>query len=212
MHHLKMEELARLVDEPATEAEAEHLEACSWCASELAELKVQTTRLALLPDPLMPDLVRMRISHAVEAEATVARGGWRFDRSWANVAAGVLLFVIGGAAGTFFVAPRLASQTSLAATPASSGEASADAAASLAAAEAEYLQALANFARLNYSGDGLDPLSRLAALEGIVLTTRAALREAPADPVINNYHLTALGQRDELLRQIEEVEPSDEWY
>jgi hypothetical protein len=59
-------------------------------------------------------------------------------------------------------------------------------------------------------------VSRLAALEGIVLTTRSALREAPADPVINSYHLTALGQRDELLRQIEEsgteTETGDEWF
>jgi hypothetical protein len=60
-------------------------------------------------------------------------------------------------------------------------------------------------------------VSRLAALEGIVLTTRAALDDAPADPVINGYHLTALEQRDAILRQIQEVpEESDdneqEWY
>ena len=61
-------------------------------------------------------------------------------------------------------------------------------------------------------------MSRLAALEGIVLTTRAALNEAPADPVINGYHLTALEQRDALLRELQEapVHSSDdnqqEWY
>ena len=63
--------------------------------------------------------------------------------------------------------------------------------------------------------DGLDPLNRLAVLEGIVLTTGAALREAPADPVINNYHLTALGQREALIRQIERmdrVRSDDEWF
>ena len=62
-----------------------------------------------------------------------------------------------------------------------------------------------------------DPVNRLAALEGIVLTTRAALNEAPADPVINGYHLTALEQRDAILRQIQAQPAPDEdneqeWY
>ena len=60
-------------------------------------------------------------------------------------------------------------------------------------------------------------MSRLAALEGIVLMTGAALSEAPADPVINGYHLTALEQRDALLRQIDRrneatEESEQEWY
>ncbi len=47
-----------------------------------------------------------------------------------------------------------------------------------------------------------DPAARLAALDNIVLTTAEALNESPADPVINSYHLTAVAQRNELLRQI----------
>jgi hypothetical protein len=211
MHHLKLEELARLVDEPPTEAETDHLEGCARCAADLEELRLQTTLLAQMPDPVMPDTVRIRIAQVVEAEAAPVRLERGFDRGWMSVAAAVLMFVIGGVTGTFVIAPGLAPQASVVERAAPSGGA-AEAANSLVAAEAAYLQALANFARLNYSGDGLDPLNRLAALEGIVLTTRSALREAPADPVINNYHLTALGQRDELLRQIEEVDEADEWF
>jgi hypothetical protein len=72
----------------------------------------------------------------------------------------------------------------------------------LVATEAEYVAALSRYAELTGTDVTDDPLNRLAALEGIVLTTRAALREAPADPVINGYHLTALTQREAMLRQI----------
>src|SRR5690606_12698648 len=86
-----------------------------------------------------------------------------------------------------------------------------EAAASLAQAEAQYLRALSEYAQFNFA-IGTDPLRRLAALENIVITTGAALREAPADPVINNYHLTALGQRDALLRRLQEASDSLEWF
>jgi hypothetical protein len=47
-----------------------------------------------------------------------------------------------------------------------------------------------------------DPVARLAALDNIVLTTAEALHEAPTDPIINGYHLSALAQRDAVLRQL----------
>jgi hypothetical protein len=69
-------------------------------------------------------------------------------------------------------------------------------------AEFAYLNALTRYAELAGGVPGGDPMARLAALEGIVLTTRAALGQAPADPVINGYHMTALAQREATLRQI----------
>jgi hypothetical protein len=70
-------------------------------------------------------------------------------------------------------------------------------------AESIYLDALNRYAQLTAGAeDGIDPLARLAALEGIVLTTREALGRAPADPIINGYHMTALAQREATLRQI----------
>lgn len=47
-----------------------------------------------------------------------------------------------------------------------------------------------------------DPAARLAALDNIVLTTAEALNESPSDPVINSYHVTAVAQRRELIRQL----------
>jgi hypothetical protein len=77
-----------------------------------------------------------------------------------------------------------------------------EAATRLRAAEADYLTALTRFSEFAGRMAEGDPVARLAALESIVATTRAALGRAPADPVINGYHLTAVAQRDALLRQV----------
>lgn len=80
----------------------------------------------------------------------------------------------------------------------------------LVEAEREYLTALANYARVAAEEDA-DPVTRLATLEGLVRATRTALERAPGDPVINGYHLAAMGQRDAMLRQI--ARSSEEtWY
>lgn len=76
-----------------------------------------------------------------------------------------------------------------------------EAAAALADAEREYLRALAEYAE-TASAEDADPVTRLATLEGLVRATRYALERAPEDPVINGYHLAAMGQRDAMLRQI----------
>ena len=77
-----------------------------------------------------------------------------------------------------------------------------EAVARLRSAETDYLAALTRYTELSGRTEAGDPLARLAALESIVATTRAALGRAPADPVINGYHLTAVAQRDALLRQV----------
>ncbi len=71
------------------------------------------------------------------------------------------------------------------------------------AAEQQYLRAYSRYAELTSAQpQDDDPVARVAALQSIVLTTQAALDRAPADPVINGYHLTAVAQRDAALRQI----------
>jgi len=85
-----------------------------------------------------------------------------------------------------------------------------EATAALESAERDYLQALARYAE-SASAEDADPVTRLATLEGMVRATRYALERAPEDPVINGYHLAAMGQRDAMLRQI--ARSSEEtWY
>ena len=50
--------------------------------------------------------------------------------------------------------------------------------------------------------------SRLAAIDQTMSTMRAALREAPHDPVINGYYLSTVGQREVALRQLNTVLPA----
>lgn len=91
--------------------------------------------------------------------------------------------------------------------PASTPE---EAANQLRDAERAYLAALGRYSDLSGRPSTSDPLARLAALESIVATTRAALGQSPADPVINGYHLTAVAQRDATLRQL--AASGQTWY
>lgn len=208
MHHLSIEDLARLVDEGANEIEAAHLELCGHCRSQLDGLIAQTASLRQLVDPGAPVELRDRVLEAVAAAegGTVASPTYRRTPGL-RAAAGIALFLLGSAFGAVVFGPVQQSGEVAVAEPETIERAESE----LEAAEAEYLRALAAYAQFG-TADGLDPLSRLAALEGIVLTTRAALREAPADPVINNYHLTAVAHRDALLRQIEWVSEEAEWF
>lgn len=205
MQHLTLEELARLQDEALTEEAAAHLGACEECAAELAALREQTAKLAILRRAAPPGGVWATVEGELRRDGLMAGGG-RPGWSWpVRAAAAVSLFLLGSLSGGTFV-------TYAGGDEAADGPRSAEeAAALLAAAEADYFRAVSDYAALADGMEAVDPINRLAALEGILLTTGAALREAPADPVINNYHMTALGMRDALMRQISQVE-GEEWY
>jgi hypothetical protein len=74
-----------------------------------------------------------------------------------------------------------------------------------------YEQAAAFLAQHDSSAASGSPVayrSRLAALDRVISTTREALREAPHDPVINDYYLTTIGQREVTLRQLNTALPA----
>lgn len=219
MAHLTLESLARLVDEPPTAAEASHLEICADCRRELDALIAQTTALgdlpALLPPPpdAWPALEdRLRREDLIGRRA-LARARWA---ALPRIAATVAIFLTGGLAGYMargtLDTPERAVHAEAPALPSIRPANDMEAAArDLAAAESNYRAALARYAELAGAEPGADPVARLAALDHIVLTTRAALSEAPADPVINGYHLTALAQREATMKQL--VLASDSrWY
>jgi hypothetical protein len=95
--------------------------------------------------------------------------------------------------------PESTQLVAAATTPTSTAEASA----AVRVAEQVYLAALTRFAEIAGGTEAADPIARLAALQSIVLTTGAALGQAPADPVINGYHLTAIAQRDATLKKLQ---------
>jgi len=78
--------------------------------------------------------------------------------------------------------------------------------------ESAYLDALTRFAEMSGTTTTGDPAARLAALEGIVLTTRAALGQAPTDAMLNGYYLNAVAQRDATIRQISATNTAETWF
>jgi hypothetical protein len=81
-------------------------------------------------------------------------------------------------------------------------------------AEQAYMQSLVRFRQLTGASDGPrleDPLSRVAALEGLLAASQEALRLAPADPVFNGFLVNVLAERQEVLRMIS-GSGNDDWF
>src|SRR6185437_5784145 len=144
----------------------------------------------LLPPPpaAWPALeARLEEEGLISRERTSPAAGadWRLRR-----VASLALFLLGGLGGYLLrgeLAPTPATEA-VASAPARSRE---EAQRALERAEGAYVAALARYAELADDPSAADPLTRLAALETIVRTTGEALAAAPADPVINGYHMTA---------------------
>ena len=103
MQHLDLEQLARLVDEPAEPAEAEHLRGCLVCRRELAEMRAQTAALGELGEMEPPAAAwtaleaRLLEEKLIREPARVRPIG--FSRVHLRIAASLVLFLMGGAAG-----------------------------------------------------------------------------------------------------------------
>ncbi len=227
MPHLPPERLAALVDEPATADEQAHLASCAACLGELAAMRRLATAASNARDEVGPPLTTWAaVSAQLHAEGLM--GGAARTASalrppgappvWRRPvlqAAGLLLMLGGMAAGRWTAGASLlpgwtprrtemaAADTGAMPTFASRDEA----AAALAQAEKTYKAAVAYVAAHDTTGalgaGDEDPVrTRLAALDDMVRTSRAALYAAPQDPVINQYDLATLGAREATLRQL----------
>ena len=217
MSHLSIETLARLVDESADSHEAEHLEVCDVCRTELEGLRADAAELARLPELEPPATQWLAVEQRLTAEGLLRKQPRPWSRTWARpllqLAAAIVVFLLGS-----YSAPLVArlSPSFTARVAQESGttrgvrnvanvnsiNTAAEAADAVRQTEQAYLNALTRYTELAGRTEAADPVARLAALESIVLTTRAALGQAPADPVINGYHLTALAQRDATIKQL----------
>jgi hypothetical protein len=223
MPHLSIETLARLVEETADSHEADHIDNCADCRSELEGMKADAAALAALP-PIEPPLTQWQaIEQRLVAEGLLRGAARHWNRQrWMpllQLAAALAIFVLG-----HYTAPLLNGRTATELNPANSrgiartsGQPVAaanneQAIAAVREAEQAYLSALTRYAELAGRTETTDPLARLAALESIVLTTRAALGQAPADPVINGYHLTALAQRDATIKRLASNNTGQTWF
>ena len=218
MSHLSIETLARLVDESADSHEAEHLDACEACRTELEGLRADAAELARLPELEPPAELWLAIEQRLAAEGLLGKQprGWTGHsgvRPVLQSAAAISIVLLGtysapllGRVSPSFTARDVASNESAPGVTnvanVSNVNTAQEAANAVRITEQAYLNALTRYTELAGRTETTDPVARLAALESIVLTTRAALGQAPADPVINGYHLTALAQRDATIKQL----------
>lgn len=199
MPHLTPETLARLADEPATAPESDHLNRCADCRGELAAFRRQAAALRTLPPsrPAAGDWARLE--RALRSEGLARQPRSRLP-ALSRVAAAIAIFALGALAGSWWSAgPEMS-----ASAPEYGVEAASE-------AEGSAPDLLRDYAASVDPADG-DPLARLAALEAILITTGAVLSEAPADPVINGYHLSAREARDAVLHRLTGHDGSTEWF
>lgn len=212
MTHLTLETLARLVDEAPGPDEGEHLRSCPTCRGELEGLERQTEDLGSLPDLRPPrgdwEMLEVRLAREGLLRDGGILPGQRFlPTGWMRLAAALVLFLggtgVGAAAMRGGTDARSVGEGLATVERARTPEEAADA---VRQAEEFYIQALSRYRELSEAGEpgtsGDDPAGRYAALEGILAASRAAVREAPADPFINGILVSTLAERQATLRQI----------
>ena len=221
MSHLTSESIARLVDESPTTAEQIHLDACRECRNVLDDLRLQAAALRALPPVAPPADAWEKITARLDERHAVPLESRRTAAVAIRAAAAVILFALGAASGAAFTrrgeaaAPPapVADGPSQRATSTVSEPTTPDLALTrLRIAEMLYTTALRDYAAATSPQPPKDAVARLATLESIVLTTRTALERAPADPLINSYHLAALAERETLLGQLRRYPEKGTWY
>jgi hypothetical protein len=148
------------------------------------------------------------------------------SKRWMQIAAGLTLVVGGAAAGRMSAgAPLLPARTAASASQPAPQPATALATpvSNTTAGAAEFKTAEEAWDALNRAGEEYQRASlylsamnttvplpdnpsqyrtRLAALDNVMAEIRGALKEAPQDPVINQYYLQTVGAREATLRQL----------
>lgn len=223
MEHLTLEHLARLVDDPPTTEEMRHLADCRRCAEELDALREQTKALGSLPEILPPKgdwqaiEARLRSEGLVEDPPLFRRLGLAHTPGWMKAAAAVILFLSGTGTGVAVASTSgLGGSTGPAARSAAVTDAASveEAATAVRSAEEQYVSAVSRYRELlaRDGGEdlGADPISRVAALEHLVMVSQAAVRQAPGDPFLNGFLASAMAERDAALRMVSSG--SDNWF
>jgi hypothetical protein len=221
MGHLSTESLARIVSETARPEEREHLDSCPSCQAELRAIRWQTEALGALPDLRPPTGDWEALEARLVSEGLVRTDGHGLRRfgprsfGWLQAAAALILFVGGTTLGTFWTRhepggdlAQIGPPSGLELVPVGGAiqpvSSLAEAAEVVNLAERQYIDALVQYRQLvDAQGEPSligDPTARFAALEGIVAAGRAAVQQAPADPFVNGVLVSALAEREAILR------------
>ena len=227
MEHLSLEALARLVDETPFRSERRHLARCPDCSRELERLREQTEALGSLPDLRPAPGDWPALEERLEREGLL-RGSNPADavirlidrrRGWMQAAAALVLFLAGGLSGAVLAPAEWGLRTGggqvasgemtaggvspagLTAEEAASPE---EAAEVLRLAEQQYRDAMLRYRALTRgpeTGTPMDP-RRLAVLDAMLAMGQAAVQEAPDDPFLNGFLVSAAAEREAALNAL----------
>ena len=228
MSHLAPDRLAALSDDTPSPIEAAHITTCDACSGELtAYRKLARMSAAAQVVPGAPVSSFAALVPRLRAEGLIAtpnRGA--IVRVWSvRIAAGLVLLAGGGVAGRLTATrelPMLPTASAGAAGDLSNAsfaqagtsfKTSDDALKALAASQQSYQLAAAFLAAQDTTAHfiGLNQntyRTRLKALDDIAAATRAALYQAPQDPVLNQYYLGTLSAREATIGQLRQVTPA----
>jgi hypothetical protein len=223
MSHLSAERFAALVDEAPSSSELAHLASCAECARERnVYLNLSSLASAASAQIGAPVSSWDTLAPALVADGVIDRGrGFHFRvrharRPWLQAAAAVLLITGGMMAGRYTAG---ASALPLGKAPVASASldstprfASVDEAREMQNRSQNVYQAATAFLAQHDTASMLGTPSamrtRLAALDRVRDAMGEALNEAPYDPVINDYLLAAVGQREATIRQLNTALPA----
>ncbi len=226
MSHISPERFAALVDETASPDEATHLASCAACERELgAHRRLVRLAIADLPQERPPLTDWASLGPMLRAEGIISaspvvvptrpsRMGWVV-----RIAAGLVLVAGSVSVGRWTSGVDFTRASQPAASSASGAANNFDspqaAMQTLSSAQQEYTDAAAYLAAQDTTSHfiGLNVntyRARLAALDNIVASTRTALYQAPQDPVLNQYYLSAVAAREATLRQYKVALPASQ--
>jgi len=221
MEHLSPETLGRLVGDPPTTEDLQHLDGCEECAAELEMLRQQTTLLGGLPDmrPPQGDFESLEARLAAEGLVRVGPRPGSPDviaaPRWRTRVAAVAIFLGGALSGATVVGNSSATTEGPVAQQATANNA-AGARAEVARAERAYMEALVQYRQLatepGTEESAGDPAARYAALEYLVRAGQVAVRQAPADPFLNGLLASAQAEQQAVYRRISGAARQDGWF
>ena len=207
--HLNRERISALLDHPeGVPGGLEHIAACPECAREYEQMSRMRMALSGLTDLEPPvgewDAVQESLGLTPvrgPAVLPLAKPAWRRALGWPLQAAAVVaLFaaglIVGQRINVISDEPQPVPAVATAVGPADA-----------------YLRTVADLQHLREGPGELaerqaDPeavAERITHLDAMIEASRAALREAPADPVVNNFLFQLVDERDDLASQLDQT-------
>ena len=233
MSHLPIERLAALADEKPNTIESAHLAQCAECARELDAIRSLVSLAGAERESLSVPLTRWdSLSKQLRAEGLIELEGGRgkeegervrslqfTSRTMLQMAAGFLLVAVGIGAGRLSTGNSILpgglsgnepTRSALVDSMPGKFQSVADAAYWQQVYSDRYQRAIDYLATHDSSSKTGTPSAmrtRLSALDRASATMREALADAPFDPVINDFYLNSVAQREAALRQLNTALP-----